>query len=470
MSRSEVPPTDDVSPTAPWYRGVTPYMWLVLVIASLGWTFDIFEGQIFVASMREAMPALLPAGTDAGIIAFYNNLAMGAFLIGGALGGILFGALSDRIGRTRTLILTILMYSLFASVTAFAQSWWHMVVLRFLVAMGAGGEWAVGCAMIAEVFPSRARAHVGSIFHASGILGTLLATLVGVTVIGNEALGENGWRWAFALGAAPALLTLWIRWKLREPEQWVQARRRASEDPAQRTGHLADLFKPGLLSRTVLGVSLAAIGIATFWGVHIYGKDLTLKAAQTHYLSVAGLAPSADAQAQAAALSPYTGKLKNAEMLGMFLVTIGGGVGQVLFGPICSRMGRRGAFILYHLGSVITSLVVFQYLHSAPMTTLCLVLPIFGFMTLGLHAGYAVYFPELYPTRLRGTGSGFCFNVGRLFAATILLIIGWMRRPTDAGGLGLTLENTASILSLLFLVGVVLLLFAPETKGRELPE
>ena len=136
-----------------WYEGVTSYMWLVLLIGSLGWVFDIFEGQIFVASMKEAMPSLLPEGTLGGTVDYYNNIALASFLVGGALGGVLFGMLSDRIGRTTTMILTILMYSFFTCVTAFAETWWQMVILRFLVAMGTGGEWAVASAMIAEVFP-----------------------------------------------------------------------------------------------------------------------------------------------------------------------------------------------------------------------------------------------------------------------------------------------------------------------------
>ena len=137
-----------------WYEGITRYQWLVLLIASLGWVFDIFEGQIFVASMREAMPSLLPEGTDEGAVAWYNNIALASFLLGGAFGGVLFGILSDRIGRTKTMIWTILMYSCFTCVTAFAETWWQMAGLRFLVAMGVGGEWAVASAMVAEVFPT----------------------------------------------------------------------------------------------------------------------------------------------------------------------------------------------------------------------------------------------------------------------------------------------------------------------------
>jgi MFS family permease len=186
----------------------------VLLIASLGWVFDIFEGQIFVASMREAMPNLLGVDPTSSEVARWNDWAFGSFLLGGAFGGVLFGVLSDRIGRSKTMIYTILFYSLFTCVTAFAQTPSQMVILRFFVAMGVGGEWAVASAMVAEVMPSRSRPVMSSIFHASSVFGTLLAAAAGAFVVGNPALGESAWRWGFALGALPAALTLWIRWKL----------------------------------------------------------------------------------------------------------------------------------------------------------------------------------------------------------------------------------------------------------------
>ena len=149
-----------------WYEGITRYQWVVLIIASLGWVFDVFEGQIFVASMNEAMPSLEPTASK-GDVAVYNNIALGAFLLGGALGGIVFGLISDRIGRTKTMSITILFYSIFTCVSALSQTWWHMSIFRFLVAMGVGGEWAIASAMVYEVFPRRARAHVGGIFHVA---------------------------------------------------------------------------------------------------------------------------------------------------------------------------------------------------------------------------------------------------------------------------------------------------------------
>jgi MFS family permease len=439
-------PAEAVSPR--WFATVTRYQWLVLAIASLGWIFDTFEGQIFVASMREAMPSLLAPGTPAGAVSFYNNVALGAFLLGGAAGGVLFGALSDRIGRTPTMILTILIYSLFTAVTAASRTWWHMAAFRFLVALGVGGEWAVASAMVAEVFPKEARARSLGIFHGSSVLGTYLAVAAGVFIVANPQLG---WRWGFIAGGGPALLTLWIRWKLREPDRWVRAREAAAQDRSLRAGRIRDLFAAGLRRRTLVGVGLASVGLATFWGVHVYGKDLLRRAAEDAALA-AGAAPDAAA-------------IKRAEMLGMLLATTGGGIGLLSFGPISERIGRRRAFVLFHLGGFAAALAAFRLLPGSPSAVVATALPLFGFLTLGMHAGYAIYFPELFPTRLRGTGGGFCFNVGRILAAPMLFASGWLQKEW-----GLTLEGAAALLSLLFLLGAGLVWFAPETRGAELPE
>ena len=471
-------PLLDEADGAPWYSGITRYQWLVLFIASLGWVFDVFEGQIFVASMNEAMPSLTP-GASEGRIALYNNIALGAFLLGGALGGIIFGMVSDRVGRKRTMSLTILFYSLFTCVSAFSQEWWHLAGLRFLVAMGVGGEWAVASAMVAEVFPKRARAHVGGIFHASSVFGTYLAVAAGTFLIGNAAVHAWAqspsldwvssfvdptslpWRLGFALGVLPALLIIWIRTSLREPETWQAARDQSRNAPGQEMGVLLDLFRGVLLRRTLVGVTLAAVGLATFWGAHIYGKNMLQSAIESSLLAEAG--GSLSEQQRADVLQQHTIELKRWEMLGMFLVTTGGGIGLVSFGPICQRIGRRGAFLLYHVGGLLIALAVFQAIHD--YRALLVALPVFGFLTLGMHAGYAIYFPELYPTRLRGTGTGFCFNAGRIIAAPMLFAVGWLR-----DGLGYTLPAAASLLSFLFLAGVVVLIFAPETRGQELPE
>jgi len=350
-----------------------------------------------------------------------------------------------------------------------------MTILRFLVALGTGGEWSVGAALVAEVFSKRARAWSLGIFHGSSTLGTYVAVIAGVYIVGNPNLG---WRWGFVLGALPALLTLWVAWSLREPERWIAARDTARKDATQQTGRVADLFAPALLRNTLVGLCLATVGLATFWGTYVYGKDLLLQAAERYYLKDTPPAASPqERQAQLKALPADARRsIKNWEMLGMFLVTTGGGIGLLSFGPICERIGRRRTFLWFHLGGLAAGLILYMGLATAPKLALCLTLPVFGFLTLAIHAGYAIYFPELFPTRLRGTGGGFCFNGGRFLAASILLVRAWMRSSGEIGrgpvrvqGLGLSFEHTATILSLLFLLGLIVLLFAPETKGKDLP-
>jgi MFS family permease len=484
---SDVPPTADTD-NRKWYEGITRYQWIVLIIASLGWVFDVFEGQIFVASMNEAMPSLAPQATTEspadyeGRMSFYNNVALAAFLIGGAVGGIVFGMLSDRIGRKRAMTYTIVFYSLFTCLSAFSMEWWHLAGLRFLVAMGVGGEWAVASSLVFEEFPRRARAHVGGIFHASSIFGTWLAIAAGAFIIGNpyfdELATQSGitslpWRIGFALGVLPAFLIIWIRRSLKEPQSWHDAQAAAALDQTQQVGRLGELFSRGLLRNTFVGFTLAAVGLATFWGVHIYGKNLLQNAVRAELLTEAtGEAdPSLTPEEETAALEPYKNRIKRWEMIGMFLVTTGGGLGLVLFGPISQRMGRRPAFLLYHLGGMAIALLLFQTPMS--VTALTILLPVFGFLTLGMHAGYAIYFPELFPTRLRGTGTGFCFNGGRIAAAPILLLSGWLQRgfvferpwlSFEIPQIGL--EQSCTYLSFLYLLGALVLLAAPETRGR----
>ena len=463
---------DSRTGSRPWHSGITRYQWMVLVVASLGWVFDIFEGQIFVASMRDAMPDLLGVSPDHDSVRTWNDRAFGFFLLGGAFGGVMFGMISDRIGRARTMIYTILFYSLFTCLSAFSQEPWHMVVLRFLVAMGVGGEWAVASAMVAEVMPKRSRPVMSSIFHASSVFGTLLAVAAIYLLIGNPELnawlagkGIDGWRVGFAIGVLPAFLTLWIRWKLHEPESWTAARDRAVRDKTQRTGRIGELFSAAHRRNTLIGVTLATIGLVTFWGGHIYGKNALMRQAQAEVLMMENIGADADKAVKNAAFEKHKSEIKRAEMTSMALNTTGAGLGLVLFGGISIRLGRKGAFILYHAMAFVMMLVMFQWLipGDASKGVLMVCLPVFGFFTVGMHAGYAVYFPELYPTRLRGTGTGFCFNMGRLGTAAAFFGFAAMASPP-------TPETKAMWLAPLFLLGVVVVLFAKETRDEDLPE
>lgn len=480
--------SDDLNDDRPWYSGITRYQWLVLFIASLGWVFDIFEGQIFVASSNHAMPSFIEQqASDTGVVLtedekdglkeYYNNVAFAAFLVGGAVGGIFFGMLSDRIGRKRTMTLTIVFYSLFTCVSALSAQWWHLAGLRFLVAMGVGGEWAVASSLVYEVFPKRARAHVGGIFHASSIFGTWLAIGTIMFFIGNQAVNEQimewarswgiqdealvksvPWRLGFALGALPALLIIWIRVSLKEPEEWEKAKATAATNQSQNVGRISELFSAALIRSTMVGFLLAAVGMATFWGVHVKGKEV-FKAAGDQV--IAEETPDLTAKQLEAAQTRW-------DMLGMFLVTTGGGLGLVSFGPISQRFGRRVTFLVYHLAGLLFAWVLFGFDHS--VSTLYFLLPVFGYTTLGMHAGYAIYFPELFPTRLRGTGAGFCFNGGRIAAAPILYLSGWLQKGTENDWFTIEmigLHKACLLLSALYLVGAAAMLFAPETRGRD---
>ena len=378
------------------------------------------------------------------------------------------------------MIVTILFYSVFTCITAFANAPWQMVVLRFLVAMGVGGEWAVASAMVAEVMPKRSRPVMSSIFHASSVFGTLMAVAVGYFIISAQVWGDDTWRLGFLIGIVPALLVVVIRWKMQEPEQWKQAKEREKQDATQVTGSIPDLFNRSNVRNTFVGVMLATIGLVTFWGSHIYGKNALLRSAQTKALTAAGVSltpPSTDGMDGAAAKSAtdaykeakkgafeaHSSDIKRSEMLSMCLNTIGGGLGLVLFGWISTKLGRKGAFVFYHLGGFVMALLMFLVLipNNASVPVLCLALPVFGFLTLGMHAGYAVYFPELFPTRLRGTGTGFCFNSGRFGTAAAMMI---------AAAMSWKSEQTALYLAPLYLVGVFVTLMAKETRGEELPD
>jgi MFS family permease len=468
-----------------WYEGITRYQWVVLIIASLGWIFDVFEGQIFVASMNEAMPSLEPTAIE-GDIARYNNIALGAFLLGGALGGIVFGLISDRIGRTKTMSITILFYSVFTCVSALSQTWWHMAIFRFLVAMGVGGEWAIASAMVYEVFPRRARAHVGGIFHASSVFGTYLAVAVGYFVIGSDAIQTWAnsldiewfdpqtipWRLGFAIGVVPALLIIWIRLSLKEPENWQRARAEAITRNGKKMGSLTELFSSEFSRKTFVGVSLAAIGLATFWGAHIYAKNVLKDSAINEMVeariavdpndiqdSLIGVTTDIKDSIREDILANSVSTIKGWEMFGMLITATGGGIGLIAFGPLCNQIGRIKTFMFFHLGGFISAMILF----NVPMSTTLLytALPIFGFLTLGMHAGYAIYFPELFPTRIRATGTGFCFNAGRIIAAPILFFGGELQKAFATGA-----QQIACGLSFLFLIGLLILLAAPETKDQ----
>lgn len=421
-----------------WRHEVTRYQWLVLIIASAGWVFDAFEGQIFNITRDQMLADLLGASSGASEVLYWGDVFLGVFLIGGTVGGVLFGWLGDRWGRRPAMILSILFYSIFSGLTYFVTDVWQVGVLRFFVAMGVGGEWAVAASLVAEVVPPRARAHMSGIFHSTSILGAFLAAWAGL------AVGAN-WRVAFLIGVAPALLVLWVRSKVKEPQSWVDARQRSRTGGDKQLGSFRDLLtNPAWSRRAWLGLLLAAIGLGTFWGVSVAGQDLA-----QDFLVRQGVDPSiANERAKFA--------YGNVE-------AIAAGVGMLAFGPLAVRFGRKRTFAIYLAAStVVVPLTCF----AAPSYEWLLVLLCFyGFFTWGLHAGFAIYFPELFPHHLRSTGAAFCFNGGRLLASGMLIFSGWLKALP-----GMDLRLAIVLMALLFPIGIIVVSFLPETKGQPLPE
>ncbi len=424
------PPVDSEQP---WYSGISRYQWLVLIIASLGWIFDVYEGQIFNLTRNDMLSDILGVPNEDLDIKKYGDMFLGVFLAGGTFGGILFGSMADRYGRGKLMIVTILMYTVFSGLTYFATTLEQVAILRFLVAMGVGGEWAVAAALVSEVFPTRARAHASSIFHASSVIGTWLATLAAL------AVGTN-WRYAYLIGVIPAILVIWVRLSVKEPKKWKD-----NAEEKERPGSLVDLLSnPKWNKNALLGMALAAVGLGTFWAVTVGGQQLARE-----FLADSGL---------------DHGQIQRKSQIAYGIIqTIGGGIGLVLFGPISARFGRKRTFIWWH----ILAFVMVPIACFVPQTygQLLFILPIFGFFTLGMHAGYAVYFPELFPTRLRATGTSFCFNGGRLIAVPVLFFSGWLKSQPDV-----SLPTALTQLGLLFFVGAVLMMFLPETRGKDLPD
>lgn len=417
-----------------WYTGVTRYQWLVLIVASLGWVFDAFEGQLYNITRADMLPDLLQVKGDDPLVKLWGERFLGIFLIGGTLGGWIFSSLADKWGRNPVMALTILCYSLFSGLTYFATEIWHVGALRFLVAMGVGGEWAVGAALVAEVFPKHARERASGIFHATSVMGLWMAA-------GASLLVGTQWRYAYLLGVIPALLVLWVRISIKEPESWKQAKR----EKADRMGSFTELLGDPLWRlRALLGAGLAMVGLATFWGVVVAGQDL-----------------AADLLKR---LGDPDWASKSKIAFG-FIQTAGAGLGMLAFGPLSARWGRRRTFTVMHLVALMmTPVVCWVPSHFMSYGLLLCLLPVFGFFAQGIHAGYAVYFPELFPTHLRATGAGFCFNTGRILAAPVLIwLSAFMKSAFD-------LRLAITCLGGLFLLGLVFLAFLPETKDQDLPE
>ncbi len=419
--------------TRSWRAGVTHYQWLVLFVAWLGWVFDAMDATIYAIVLHPALHDLLQLSPAAPVsteqIGWYGGIIFSIFLIGWAIGGITFGILADRFGRTRVLIATIIIYAVFTGAAAFAQTWWHLALSRFLTALGIGGEWAAGAAIVAETWPEGKRAKAAGILQSAWAVGFFLAATF------NLALKDYGWRTLFLVGILPAFVALLVRWWVKEPERWSRAH---EQQPAP----LSAIFKGDLRRATLVGSLLAFVAVFGLWGSTNWAPTLVRELPD-----IKG--------ANAAMLAQYVS-------YAIMALNAGAIFGYLGFGPLADRFGRRPVFAFMCLGSFI--MLPVTYLVPTTYSGVLILLPILGFFNNGIFSGFPIYLPELYPTRLRATGSGFCFNAGRALASASPFLTGWL--VTTLGTFG----RAASTVALIYLLGLVVLLFAPETKGKRLPD
>jgi MFS family permease len=424
-----------------WRHGVTPYQWRVLLVAWLGWVFDSMDATIYAIVLHPALHDLLHAGSGSapvgdGDIAKYGGIIFSIFLIGWAIGGVLFGMTADYFGRTKTLIATILLYAVFTGLAALSETWWQLALYRFLTALGVGGEWAAGAALVAEVWPEEKRAKAAGILQSAWAIGFFLAAAF------NLLLRGYGWRVLFVVGVAPALVALLVRLWVKEPERWVKARARELQTGLARGVKLLELFRGDLLRPTLVGSGLAFVAVFGLWGATNWTATLVRRLPDMQELDAATVAANVS--------------------YAIMWLNVGALAGYLCFGPLADRFGRRPVFALMCAGSLVMLPVVF--LVPRPHTHVLLLLPLLGFFNNGIFSGFPIYLPELYPTRLRATGAGVCFNAGRILASVGPFLTGFLEQ--SLGSLG----RAASAIALIYLVGLLILPFAPETRGKPLPD
>lgn len=582
---SSLPSNTPHDPNYRWTRELTRYHWFVLIVAALGWLFDTMDQQLFVLARPQAMKELL-AGTGLNP-GEYAGYATAIFIIGWATGGLFFGVLGDRIGRAKTMMLTILVYSLFTGLSAFSFSFFDFAVYRFLTGLGVGGEFAVGVSLVAEVMPDRARPFALGLLQALSAVGNVTAALISISLGQLEEQGIVGgwqvfgvqltaWRLMFLVGTLPALLAIVIRRNLKEPERWQEAKR---EGKTSGMGSYGELFgDPRWRKRAIVGMLLASSGVIGLWGIGFFIYDLNRSVFRKHYEQQARDAGAVEQDAQFVRLAVASPESlegvkiefrpadligpaeapKTPEMLYQAVVelrdqkqpvsaaavldhldqpneklkrraqtteeraqreeflagpaaeasqlpaiaqkivgrtneingslTRWGGITSLMlnlaaffgiytFSRVTHYVGRRPAFAMSFIAALLSTVLVFWTLDASTFTVagrplflhVFTTIPLMGFCQLSLFGGYAIYFPELFPTRLRSTGTSFCYNVGRFVAA-----IG----PFSLGALvGGAFQHTAEPLRWaglsmcsIFILGLLVLPFAPETKGQPLPE
>jgi MFS family permease len=404
--------------------GLTSGQWMTLLAAFLGWMFDGFEMGIFPIVAR---PALQQMGYS-GEVGTWMGYVTALFLLGAACGGFVFGWLGDRIGRVRAMSLSILTYSIFSGLCYFATEPWHLGALRFVSALGMGGEWSLGVALVMECWPEKARPWLAAAIGAASNVGFALIGLITLYF----KVTVDSWRWVMLLGAAPALLTFFIRLFVPESERWK------GSVSAQASRPLREIVSGGLLKTMILAIIFSSIALIGTWGsvqwAPLWADKMT-----------GGKIPEAKA------------------MTGLFSA-LGAIVGCIIGPLVGGSIGRRPTYFLLCLSSLVTCGYLFRMIDSYGPVFLAVMLAV-GACTASFYGWLPLYLPELFPTRVRATGQGLSFNFGRVLAAVGAVVQGDLVKHYDE-----SYAKAGSIVTLIYIAGLVLIWLAPETKGKPLPD
>ncbi|HXP94979.1 MAG TPA: MFS transporter [Candidatus Binatia bacterium] len=433
-----------------WAASIESASWTGLIASWFGWFFDGYEtytlvliAAIAVRALENVPPAQLPPYI-AGLFAIT--------LVGWATGGLIAGVLADYIGRKRVMMYSIVVYAVFALLSALSANYWWLLAARFCTGLGIGGEWGSGASLVNELWPAAIRGRVAGIFQSAFGVGFLLATVVWLFV---GPSGPNNWRIMLVLGFLPALFVLYIRTKVRDPQLWqtADALRRAAAERAHRGESLGEqereLVKfsvsrvfatPELARRTTVLLLLSLTTLIGWWGISTWIPQYAAGVARAH-----GLA------------NPLQFATTTALMY-----NVGAILGYVGFGFIADAIGRKLTMWLYFLGSLIINPVLFLWTRDPTMVVV--VAAINGFFTLGQFSWMAVYVPELFPTAVRATAVSVVFNLARYVVAITTFYAGIL--AVQLGGIA----QAATVIGFIYVLGLVVTPAAgPETKGEPLP-
>jgi MFS family permease len=454
MSSNQIDSFETNAPKQAWWRSFNREHWQVFLVASFAWLIDCFDQQVFNLARDGAIEHLM--GKQ--LATEYAPYTTSVFLVGWAIGGLTLGSLGDRYGRVRMLLVSILMYALCTGLSAFSHGFWDFCLYRFITGVGVGGVFGLAVALISDSVPDQSRPQALGALQSLSSLGNISAGVVGVC-IGILALRQmlpfnlQAWQALFIIGAFPALLLVPFLLRMKEPLKWREAKAEG-ERKGIKFGSYANLLKhPTWKKHAWLGLILCSAGIIGLWGIGNFHPKIVRSIIDVH-LANSGLSAAAIASEKSYWSS-----------IGLALQNVGGFFGMLALAKVAQIKGRRIAFALALSLSFLSTLLVFKYLRE--VNQIYWMLPLMGFGQYSVFSVYAIYLPELFPTSLRSTGVSFCYNVGRLVAATAPFTIGQVTR--NLGGDIEAFRSGGMAVSVVLLLGIIVLPFLPETKGKPLP-